>query len=175
MSGNQREPTVWKETCKFERFDVEKAKFTSSGGETFYIDSSTDRIIPRRRSDRDGVACFEIEFESRTNMPTSAPFHFCMGWQDAHLFDGWLYENERHHREIAEIDRRFACYGVPDEQSEDRTELHDAARLFAQMIREKTSDSREKQIALQKIEESIMWADAALTRIRSHHNDAEGE
>jgi hypothetical protein len=64
-----------------------------------------------------------------------------------------------------QIDRAFS-YHPPRSQGviDDMTALRYGAKALAEAIDERAPDSREKSVALTKIEEAVMWANAAIVR-----------
>ncbi len=65
---------------------------------------------------------------------------------------------------VLDLDKRFT-YRKPLEDQPDRyTALRECAKTFALMVLEQTPKSREQSVALTKIEESVMWANAAIAR-----------
>lgn len=62
------------------------------------------------------------------------------------------------------IIRNFTYHPPKDGQPEKYNDLRNAARELAELINNKCPDSREKSLALTKLEESIMWANASIAR-----------
>lgn len=62
------------------------------------------------------------------------------------------------------IDRGFTYRSPGGNQVERYESLRDHARALAQLIAQTTPPSREQTLAITKIEESIMWANAAIAR-----------
>lgn len=66
--------------------------------------------------------------------------------------------------DTAEITTRFTYHKPTEEQANTYTELRDMAKQVAQFIIDKTPKSREQSLALTKLEEAVMWANAAIAR-----------
>lgn len=65
---------------------------------------------------------------------------------------------------IEDIRNRFT-YHAPKEGQLERYELiRDCAKDFAHTINVNCPDSREKSLAIKKLEEVVMWANAAIAR-----------
>jgi len=64
----------------------------------------------------------------------------------------------------AEIELRFIYHKPREGQPEKYTTLRDEAKRMALMINELCPDSREKSLAVTNLEQSIMWANAAIAR-----------
>jgi len=67
-----------------------------------------------------------------------------------------------------DIDKRFT-YHPPRSQEDVQAhgEIREAGRKLAVLIDEKiTTDCREKSVSITKLEEAVMWANAALARHR---------
>jgi len=62
------------------------------------------------------------------------------------------------------IDNNFTYHPPQPKQIIVYGELREKARVFAHMIDEFVPDSREKSLALTKLEEVIMWANAGIAR-----------
>ena len=63
-----------------------------------------------------------------------------------------------------ELRNRFTYHDPKDRQSERYEHLRNSGRMLAEYINEECPDSREKSIALTKVEEAIMWANASIAR-----------
>ena len=61
-----------------------------------------------------------------------------------------------------ELDKRFACHPPKEGQLTKCEELRSRAKSCAALIVRLCPDSRERSIALTKLEESVMWANAAI-------------
>lgn len=67
-------------------------------------------------------------------------------------------------QEITELRKRFTYHPPKDGQPERYDNLRGVAREFAEAIMEQVPASREKSLALTKLEECVMWANAAIAR-----------
>jgi hypothetical protein len=66
--------------------------------------------------------------------------------------------------DIQEIEKRFT-YHRPKENQPDRYEaIRDNGKSFALLINAMCPESREKSVALTKLDEVVMWANAAIAR-----------
>jgi queuine/archaeosine tRNA-ribosyltransferase len=63
-----------------------------------------------------------------------------------------------------EIEKRFTYHPPKEGQPEKYTHIRNLARDLAYTIDQLCPDSREKSLALTKLEESVMWANAAIAR-----------
>ena len=63
-----------------------------------------------------------------------------------------------------EINRRFTYHAPNEDQLPRYTMLRDEARNLALLIQQNTPPSREQSLALTKLEESVMWANASIAR-----------
>lgn len=65
----------------------------------------------------------------------------------------------------SDIDTRFDVHAAPDKEKRDRhTSMRQACKKAAESINE-APDSREKSIAITKLEEAMFWANAAVARV----------
>ena len=63
-----------------------------------------------------------------------------------------------------EIERNFS-YHAPTEEQVDRFEtIRNGAKSLAAYVNEYCPDSREKSLAITKLEEFVMWANASVAR-----------
>jgi hypothetical protein len=62
------------------------------------------------------------------------------------------------------LDRTFVYHAPHGDQPERYVALRDTARNFAKMIIEQCPPSRERSVALTKLEEAVMWANASIAR-----------
>lgn len=62
------------------------------------------------------------------------------------------------------INHNFTYHSPKPEQLPKYTELRERARILALDIDVSQPDSREKSLALTKLEEAIMWANAGIAR-----------
>jgi hypothetical protein len=63
-----------------------------------------------------------------------------------------------------ELERRFTYHKPGGNQPERYDVLRSTARSFALYVVDNCPDSRERSIALTKIEEAVMWANASIAR-----------
>ena len=70
------------------------------------------------------------------------------------------------HRPIdtQEIETRFTYHKPQGDQPERYTRLRDQAKQLAVMVLHFTPESRERSLAIAKIEEAVMWANAGIAR-----------
>lgn len=66
--------------------------------------------------------------------------------------------------DTAELVARFTHHAPKEGQPERYTELRDTVGRLATLIVELTPASREQSLALTKLEEAVMWANAAIAR-----------
>lgn len=64
----------------------------------------------------------------------------------------------------SEIDIRFKYHKPKEGQPEIYENLRGRAKEFAMEIEENCPDSREKSLAMTKLEEAVMWANASIAR-----------
>lgn len=64
----------------------------------------------------------------------------------------------------AQIDNAFTYHSPQEDQPKRYTMLRDHAKALAVMIAENTPPSREQSLALTKLEEAVMFANAAIAR-----------
>lgn len=67
-------------------------------------------------------------------------------------------------KKIDEIDKRFTYHAPKADQPARYSEIRAMGKNFAFLIEEACPDSREKSLALTKLEEVVMWANAAIAR-----------
>jgi len=65
---------------------------------------------------------------------------------------------------IEQIENNFMYHSPKEGQQEKYTALRSKAKELAYMIEELAPSSREKSLAMTKLEESIMWANASIAR-----------
>lgn len=63
-----------------------------------------------------------------------------------------------------EIEKRFTYHAPKPGQPEQYRRLRDVAKQFAHLINHEAPETREKSLAMTKLEEVIMWANAAIAR-----------
>lgn len=64
----------------------------------------------------------------------------------------------------ADIDKRFTYHPPKGDQPERYIRLRDEAKMLAELICEFCPNSRERSLALTKLEEAIFWANASIAR-----------
>lgn len=65
---------------------------------------------------------------------------------------------------VEDIEKRFTYHKPKDGQPGKYTEIRNTAKNLALLIDDLCPDSREKSIAMTKLEEAVMWANAAIAR-----------
>lgn len=63
-----------------------------------------------------------------------------------------------------QIKNNFSYHGPKDGQPEKYTHLRETAKEFAYLLNDLCPDSREKSLAMTKLEECVMWANASIAR-----------
>lgn len=63
-----------------------------------------------------------------------------------------------------DINNRFTYHKPKQGQLEKYEQIRDLARAYAKLIIKYCPDNRERSLAITKIEESVMWANAAIAR-----------
>jgi hypothetical protein len=66
--------------------------------------------------------------------------------------------------EEAQLGIRFVYHPPKADQPPRYEKIRDEARALARTIMSKCPDSRERSLALTKLEEAVMWANAAIAR-----------
>lgn len=66
--------------------------------------------------------------------------------------------------DLAELERRFTYHAPKAGQPERYQEIRRVARMMARTVVETTPAGREQSLALTKLEEVVMWANAAVAR-----------
>ena len=64
----------------------------------------------------------------------------------------------------AQIENNFKYHNPKEGQPEKYTQLREKAKELAYLIDELAPQSREKSLAITKLEESVMWANASIAR-----------
>lgn len=64
----------------------------------------------------------------------------------------------------AEIERNFTYHAPKDDQQQRYESIRYKAKMLTAYINEYCPDSREKSLAITKIEEAVMWANASIAR-----------
>lgn len=65
---------------------------------------------------------------------------------------------------IQQIENNFKYHAPKEGQAERYVELREKAKELALLIDSQCPNSREKSLALTKLEESVMWANASIAR-----------
>ena len=65
---------------------------------------------------------------------------------------------------IPDIETRFTYHPPKEGQPAKYEQLRETAKAFAYLIELFCSDSRERSLALTKLEEAVMWCNAAISR-----------
>jgi len=63
-----------------------------------------------------------------------------------------------------QIENAFTYHAHKDDQPRKYEKIRYIAKAFAMKIDEMCPDSREKSLAMTKLEEAVMWANAAIAR-----------
>lgn len=63
-----------------------------------------------------------------------------------------------------ELQKRFTYHAPKSDQPQRYQSIREFAKDFAEFIVENTPESRERSLALTKLEESVMWANASIAR-----------
>ena len=63
-----------------------------------------------------------------------------------------------------EIINRFTYHKPKNNQPEKYNEIREYALRFSDLINSRCPDSREKSLAITKLEEAVMWANASIAR-----------
>lgn len=64
----------------------------------------------------------------------------------------------------AELDKRFTYHPPKGNQAKRYETIREFAKTYAMFLVKECPDSRERALALTKIEESVFWANAAIAR-----------
>lgn len=75
-----------------------------------------------------------------------------------------LYRAEVTEKESIDLAKRFTYHPVKPGQSDTYSNLRDEARALAGHIISVQPESRERSLAITKLEECIMWANAGIAR-----------
>ena len=67
----------------------------------------------------------------------------------------------------AELENRFTYHSPKDGQIERYERIRYKAKMLALYINEFCPNSREKSLALTKVEEAVMWANASIARVEA--------
>jgi hypothetical protein len=63
-----------------------------------------------------------------------------------------------------EITKRFTYHPLKDDQPARYERIRNAARTLADLLNEECPESREKSLAITKLEEVVFWANASIAR-----------
>jgi hypothetical protein len=63
-----------------------------------------------------------------------------------------------------DLDRIFTYHAPKGDQSERYKAIRDAGRVFADVIARSSPPSSEQTLAIRKIEQAVMWANAGIAR-----------
>ena len=63
-----------------------------------------------------------------------------------------------------EIENNFSYHAPKDDQPERYENIRNKAKMLVAYINEYCPDSREKSLAMTKLEEAVMWANASIAR-----------
>lgn len=66
--------------------------------------------------------------------------------------------------ENIEIENNYTYHAPKEDQPERYERIRYKAKMLAAYINEKCPESREKSLALTKLEETVMWANASIAR-----------
>lgn len=67
-------------------------------------------------------------------------------------------------QQTSEMETRFTYHKPKEGQAEKYVRIRNQARVLADLLQEACPESREKSLAFTKIEEAVMWANAAIAR-----------
>lgn len=65
---------------------------------------------------------------------------------------------------LADLEHRFSYHKPTDDKVIDHALVRERGLLFAKTVLESAPDCRERSLAITKIEEAVMWANAAIAR-----------
>lgn len=65
---------------------------------------------------------------------------------------------------VQQIENNFTYHAPKEGQTERYQQLRDAGKVLALLINSMTPASREQSVALTKLEEAVMWANAGIAR-----------
>jgi hypothetical protein len=71
---------------------------------------------------------------------------------------------EMEQEKLSMLKKRFTYHPPKGDQADRYVEIRDKAHDFATLILAKTPGSREQSLALTKLEEAVMWANASIAR-----------
>ena len=65
---------------------------------------------------------------------------------------------------MIDIEKNFTFHAPKPDQTSRYTEIRQNAKLTAELFDQLCPESREKSLAMTKLEEAVMWANAAIAR-----------
>lgn len=65
---------------------------------------------------------------------------------------------------VKQIENNFTYHSPKEGQNEKYQQIRDAGKTLALLINDLTPASREQSVALTKLEEAVMWANASIAR-----------
>lgn len=65
---------------------------------------------------------------------------------------------------MSDIENNFTYHAPKDDQTARYISIREKGKSFARLIEEFCPNSRERSLALTKLEEAVMWANAAIAR-----------
>jgi hypothetical protein len=66
--------------------------------------------------------------------------------------------------EQSDLNNRFTYHPPRDNQVGSYVQVRNAGKVLAELINQLAPDSREKSLAITRVEEAVMWANAAIAR-----------
>lgn len=66
--------------------------------------------------------------------------------------------------EQCDLDKRFTYHPPVGDQAEMYVQIRNKSKELAELINKLAPESREKSLAMTKIEEAVMWANASIAR-----------
>jgi hypothetical protein len=91
-------------------------------------------------------------------------------WSPVEAFEkGYVREIlGQYHPNLEELAKRFSYHPPRGTQVDRYTSIRDQARLLGQHLQQRCPASRELSLAMTKLEEVVMWANAAIARNEEH-------
>lgn len=65
---------------------------------------------------------------------------------------------------MTDIDKNFTYHAPKDDQTARYISIREKGKSFARLINELCPPSRERSLAMTKLEEAVMWANASIAR-----------